>query len=66
MYEVVSNFSSIVYYVKLLRLSFDHANMARSTCVAQSVKQRPSDLDITGLRPPAAIRHAGLRMLCPF
>ena len=29
-------------------------------------KRRTSDLDITGLRPPAAIRHVGLRMLCAF
>ena len=27
------------------------------TCVAQSAKQRTSDLDVASLRPPAAIIH---------
>ena len=64
MYEVVCNFSSIVYYKQLLRLSlsqllrlgsFDHTNM--STCVAQSAQRRNSIPDITGSNPQAAIRH---------
>ena len=30
-------------------------------CVAQSVKERTSDLDVTGSRPPIATRHTSVR-----
>ena len=32
-----------------------------STCVEQSVKRRTSDLDVTGLRSPAATKHNIIR-----
>ena len=46
------------YYVSvLILLLVTILVVGMSTCVGQPAKRRTSDLNVTGSRPPAAIRH---------